>query len=115
MGLQLADFVRRSAHERRPQSVSPQSQVGVAYFLAIRLSARVIDFACLLGRGMADPVDATRWVLPDAEGGAASTDSFEMSIVTMSLSPSTFHSTLCIRQLPHTPVSHHGFLLPRYC
>ena len=39
---------------------SAQSQVGIAYFLAIRLSARVIDFACLLGRGMADPVDATR-------------------------------------------------------
>ena len=55
-----ADFVRRSAHERWPQSVSPQSQVSLAYFLAIRLSARVIDFACLLGRGMADPVDATR-------------------------------------------------------
>ena len=46
---------RTSATKRQPQS-----QVGIAYFLAIRLSARVIDFACLLGRGMADPVDATR-------------------------------------------------------
>jgi hypothetical protein len=40
---------------------------------------------------MADPVDATWWVMPDVEGGAASIDSFEMSIVTVSLSPSTFH------------------------
>jgi hypothetical protein len=75
-------------------------QMGFAYFFAITLSARVNDFACWLGKGMADPVDATRYVLPDAEGGASSTDPFEMSIVTMSLSPSTFHSTLCIRQLP---------------
>jgi hypothetical protein len=55
-----ADLGGRSMHERRPNSVSPQSQVCTAYFLAVRLSARVIDFACLLGRGMAEPVDATR-------------------------------------------------------
>jgi hypothetical protein len=41
-------------------SVKSQWRVSRAYFLAIRLSARVIDFACVLGRGMAEPVDATR-------------------------------------------------------
>jgi hypothetical protein len=52
--LNWAVGARSSATKHQPSVAGD-----IAYFLAIRLSARVIDFACLLGTGMANPVDAT--------------------------------------------------------